>query len=372
LTGDKFSAGDVLLQVETDKAQMDVEAPDDGVLAKIILSDGSSAVKVGSRIAVLADPEDDLSSLTIPPEDTPSASASASSPSPETSTSSESEQSSPVLTPPASSYGSDDGSTPAHEISSKSRPLYPSVQVLLHIHGISASDIQPTGPGGRLLKGDVLAYIGDISKDAPKSIASQINKRSHLDLSSITPAPTEEPKPTKAEAAAPETAEPELFELSIPISLAPALKLQQRLEDTIGSAPSLRVLLARAIATANEDLPRRPTAPSQSELFDAVLGLPLRAKVADGTFVPTIATPPPAVAVLAKAKKQSVLDELIGAKTLPVGASSRDLAAVAELETGGAENTFSLVVDKADQKRAYVFLERMKTVLEAEPGRLVL
>ena len=35
--GDTFSAGDVLLEVETDKAQMDVEAQDDGILAKIIV-----------------------------------------------------------------------------------------------------------------------------------------------------------------------------------------------------------------------------------------------------------------------------------------------------------------------------------------------
>jgi pyruvate/2-oxoglutarate dehydrogenase complex dihydrolipoamide acyltransferase (E2) component len=33
--GDEFSAGDVLLEVETDKAQMDVEAQDDGIMAKI-------------------------------------------------------------------------------------------------------------------------------------------------------------------------------------------------------------------------------------------------------------------------------------------------------------------------------------------------
>jgi acetyl/propionyl-CoA carboxylase alpha subunit len=35
--GDSFSAGDVLLEIETDKAQMDVEAQDDGILAKIIV-----------------------------------------------------------------------------------------------------------------------------------------------------------------------------------------------------------------------------------------------------------------------------------------------------------------------------------------------
>lgn len=36
-TGDSFSAGDVLLEVDTDKAQMDVEAQDDGVMAKIMV-----------------------------------------------------------------------------------------------------------------------------------------------------------------------------------------------------------------------------------------------------------------------------------------------------------------------------------------------
>jgi len=43
--GDSFSAGDVLLEIETDKAQMDVEAQDDGVLAKIIVSEDANSVE---------------------------------------------------------------------------------------------------------------------------------------------------------------------------------------------------------------------------------------------------------------------------------------------------------------------------------------
>ena len=39
LTGDTFSAGDVLLEIETDKAHMDVEAQDDGKIAKIVVRD---------------------------------------------------------------------------------------------------------------------------------------------------------------------------------------------------------------------------------------------------------------------------------------------------------------------------------------------
>ncbi|KAI5124619.1 hypothetical protein M0805_004229 [Coniferiporia weirii] len=59
--GESFSAGDVLLEVETDKATIDVEAQDDGILAKIIAPDGSKSIAVGSPIAVLAEEGDDLS-----------------------------------------------------------------------------------------------------------------------------------------------------------------------------------------------------------------------------------------------------------------------------------------------------------------------
>ena len=41
--GDSFAAGDVLLEIETDKAQMDVEAQDDGILAKIIVCHSTEA-----------------------------------------------------------------------------------------------------------------------------------------------------------------------------------------------------------------------------------------------------------------------------------------------------------------------------------------
>src|SRR5271168_473747 len=68
--GDSFSAGDVLLEIETDKASMDVEAQDDGIMAKIIQPDGAKGVQVGSRIGIIAEPGDDLSSLEMPEEET--------------------------------------------------------------------------------------------------------------------------------------------------------------------------------------------------------------------------------------------------------------------------------------------------------------
>jgi pyruvate dehydrogenase E1 component beta subunit len=60
--GDKVKPGDVLAEIETDKATMEVEAIDEGVLAKILISDGTDNVAVNTPIAVLAGEGEDMSS----------------------------------------------------------------------------------------------------------------------------------------------------------------------------------------------------------------------------------------------------------------------------------------------------------------------
>ena len=53
--GDPVRSGDVIAEIETDKATMEVEAVDDGVLASILVADGSDGVAVGTVIARLAE-----------------------------------------------------------------------------------------------------------------------------------------------------------------------------------------------------------------------------------------------------------------------------------------------------------------------------
>ena len=65
--GESFSAGDVLLEIETDKATMDVEAQDDGIMVKIMQGSETKGVKVGERIAVTAEEGDDINTLEIFP-----------------------------------------------------------------------------------------------------------------------------------------------------------------------------------------------------------------------------------------------------------------------------------------------------------------
>src|ERR1700761_1162713 len=58
--GDKIAPGDVLAETETDKATMEVEAADEGVLAKIVVPEGTADVPVNQLIAVLAGEGEDV------------------------------------------------------------------------------------------------------------------------------------------------------------------------------------------------------------------------------------------------------------------------------------------------------------------------
>ena len=61
--GDKISAGDVIAEIETDKATMEVEAVDEGILGKILVPGGTEAVQVNQPIAILLDEGEDASVL---------------------------------------------------------------------------------------------------------------------------------------------------------------------------------------------------------------------------------------------------------------------------------------------------------------------
>ncbi|KAJ2384902.1 hypothetical protein GGI23_006830, partial [Coemansia sp. RSA 2559] len=60
---ESFAAGDILLQVKTDRAQMGVNAPDNGVLVKILTPDGPQNAPVNDAIAIIAEEGDDISSI---------------------------------------------------------------------------------------------------------------------------------------------------------------------------------------------------------------------------------------------------------------------------------------------------------------------
>ena len=78
--GDKVKSGDVIAEIETDKATMEVEAVDEGTLAKIVVPEGTADVPVNQLIAVLAGDGEDpkaaaASAGSAPPAPKPQAAA---------------------------------------------------------------------------------------------------------------------------------------------------------------------------------------------------------------------------------------------------------------------------------------------------------
>lgn len=63
--GDEVSSGDILAEIETDKATMEVEAVDEGVLGKIMVAEGTEEVPVNQVIAVLLEDGEDASAITV-------------------------------------------------------------------------------------------------------------------------------------------------------------------------------------------------------------------------------------------------------------------------------------------------------------------
>lgn len=362
--GQSFSAGDVLLEVETDKATMDVEAQDDGIMMKIMSGDGSKGVQVGTRIAVTAEAGDDISTLEIPADEQsqPSggqvAKEESSAPAPQQSKSTKSEAPKPTGT-----------GTYEHK-----HPLLPSVGHLVKQHGLAESDIgkiKGTGPNGRLLKGDVLAYIGTINAETPGAVSSRFDKLSHLDLSNIKVAAKKAPAP-KQEKAAPQEPVIENLEINVPVSLAKVVEVQRKVQDTLGVFLPLSTFITRAAELANSELPASRREPTVDELFDQVLGLDKVRKSSRGVYFPQISALPPASAFapLPKQKSADIIDILSSSGPGSSSGPAPPIPVVPGLSNNN--NLFTLVVAKAEEERAQTFLERCKVILEQEPGRLVL
>ncbi|KAL9128094.1 MAG: hypothetical protein Q9217_003147 [Psora testacea] len=270
-------------------------------------------------------------------------------------------------------------------------PLYPSILQLLHEKGLpiaEADKIPASGPKGRLLKGDVLAYLGAINSSYSFEQSERITKLGHLDLSNVKPAPPKDAAPLKTPPPKEAAPLPELesepdTEIALPISLSSVLSVQKRIQETLGVTLPLSTFISRATELANDHLPRSAvTRPTADELFNDVLGL---SKVGDpktskGSYIPQITALPPESLTAPKiepgvARHQDIYDILTANRPPYVaieGLSAPPSGITAGSEAGEGMNVFSVTAAKGEEKRARAFLERVKTILQVEPGRLIL
>ncbi len=154
--GDKVKSGDVIAEIETDKATMEVEAVDEGTLAKILVPEGTADVPVNNVIAVLAGDGEDIKAAGAAAASAPPKSA----PSPQAAPSDK-----PVTPPPAPAVPT--GAAPPASPSLQAAPAAakpqadgrifssPLARRLAKEAGIEIARITGTGPHGRVIARDV-------------------------------------------------------------------------------------------------------------------------------------------------------------------------------------------------------------------------
>ena len=80
--GDTVSSGDIMAEIETDKATMEFEAVDEGIVGKILIEEGSEGVKVNTPIAILVEEGEDVPAAGAAPAAAPAAAEAPSTPAP--------------------------------------------------------------------------------------------------------------------------------------------------------------------------------------------------------------------------------------------------------------------------------------------------
>jgi pyruvate dehydrogenase E2 component (dihydrolipoamide acetyltransferase) len=162
--GDTVKSGDVIAEIETDKATMEVEAVDEGTVAKIVVPAGTEGVKVNALIAVLAADGEDVGAAAS------GAGAAVPAPKVEAVAAPEAEPASATSASVAATGRVGTGAPAEDTNRTFSSPL---ARRLAKEAGIDLSAIAGSGPHGRVVKSDVeAAAAGDGAKAAPAPAAA--------------------------------------------------------------------------------------------------------------------------------------------------------------------------------------------------------
>ncbi|MFC4347643.1 pyruvate dehydrogenase complex dihydrolipoamide acetyltransferase [Kordiimonas lipolytica] len=170
IEGDTVESGDVIAEIETDKATMEVESIDDGTVAKILVEEGTDDVPVGKLIALLAEEGEDAKDVEVP-SDAPKAEA----PQPEVKAEAASEvaakkEAAPVTEKVASTPVNGQITDADTSDRIKASPL---AKRIAKQEGLDLSAVAGSGPHGRIVKRDVEAALegGAAAMPAPAAAA---------------------------------------------------------------------------------------------------------------------------------------------------------------------------------------------------------
>lgn len=157
--GDQIKAGDVLAEIETDKATMEVEAVDEGILGKIVVKDGTENVPVNSLIALILEEGEDkkaLDSYKLPeaPKKAESAQEKPAEVAPKAAPIAQTAPITPTFTAPKVTTTKNNQKVIASPLAKR----------IAEQNNVNISEVFGTGPNGRIIKSDVLDFAKGGSK----------------------------------------------------------------------------------------------------------------------------------------------------------------------------------------------------------------
>ncbi len=159
--GDSVKSGDIMAEIETDKATMEFEAVDEGTIGKILVAEGSDNVKVGTAIAILLEEGESASDAAAKPAPAEAKTA-ASDPTDPNNTGSEAAPVERTLTQ-AEDHGRPPEPQPAAAPSAPAKPAgdrvkaSPLARRIAAEKGVDLASLSGSGPNGRIVKADVAA-----------------------------------------------------------------------------------------------------------------------------------------------------------------------------------------------------------------------
>lgn len=259
--GESFGAGDVICSVETDKATVDFEAQDDGVIAKILAQAGSEEIKCGEPIMITVEDEDDVGAFKDYVVE-----ASAAAPAPAAAE--------PVAEPaaptPAAPPTPAAAPTPAAPVASTNAGGKVVASPLAHMiakdMGYDITAIQGSGPGGRIIADDVREFVPSAAAEAASGApASADASPAQAAMATAAPIPgagyTDYPLSESAKEMATRLAQSKKnvphYYLTVDVTMDEVLKLRSTLSDAVGEDSNLGVyeFIIKAAAASMKAVP---------------------------------------------------------------------------------------------------------------------
>ena len=174
--GDEVAAGDILCEIETDKATMEVEATDEGTLGRIVVPAGTEGVAVNAVIGLILEEGEDASALDGAESAAPVAVAPAAAPAEPAAEPAPAASAAPApqATAPAAASPGGNGATPPAPAREPGARIFasPLARRMAKQAGLALEAIAGTGPNGRIVKADIEAAIAAAAAAPAAAVAA--------------------------------------------------------------------------------------------------------------------------------------------------------------------------------------------------------